>query len=45
MTLLGQITVHSTRFEEERDAGKMNVVPLLSQKLLPKENSFRKNGY
>ena len=30
--------------QEEHDAVKMNVVPLLSQKLLTK-NVFRKNGY
>ena len=48
MTFYGEIIVHSTsrllyiqRFDEKkRDAGKMNVVALLSQKLLLKNVFF-----
>ena len=34
MIFQGHIIVHSTRLNKKDDAGKMNVVPLLSQNVL-----------
>ena len=42
--LMSHYTSFDASRQEEHDAGKMNVVPLLSQKLLPRKKN-RKNGY
>ena len=43
MTFKGTVIVHSTRLDEEHDAGKRKFVEGLSQKLLQK-NGFKKSA-